>query len=101
MSAQFGLEDVLVLEQGGSEDEEAVSMQKAINSGMWSLQGSYGRSMMAAIEAGRAMLGKPGARDAYGNYIPCRAAVKAGTKGSYDYVAEAMGVEYADQMEAV
>jgi len=47
------------------------------------------------------LLGKSRARDYFGNVIPSRDDVKAGTKGSYEYVADAMGVEYADAMAAL
>ena len=89
------------LEADGDGDP-AIAMQEAINSGSaWSFQGSYGRSMMAALEAGDAMLGKTGARDYYGNYIPSRDEVKPGTKGSYQLVADTHGVEYADMLAAL
>jgi hypothetical protein len=78
------------------------SLQRAINSGAaWSMQGSMGRSMMQAIEAGHCMLGLNGCRDYYGNYIPSRDQVQAGTKGSYEFVVEHMGSEWADNMKAV
>ncbi len=76
-------------------------VQAAINSGAaWSLQGAYGREMMAAINNGFCLLGKTGATDYWGNYIPSRDDVKPGTKGSYDYVAEAMGAKWANDMAA-
>ena len=84
-----------------SEDEYFLSIQRAINSGAWSLQGSYGRTMMDAINAGRCVLGKTRARDYWGNTIPSRDDVKQGTKGSYEFVAEAMGTEWADMMAEV
>jgi hypothetical protein len=77
------------------------SIQKAINDGCWSLQGSYGRAMMAAIENGYCMLGTSDARDHYGNHIPSRSQVQEGTKGSRDYVVDAMGEEWAAEMEGV
>lgn len=77
------------------------SIQRAINAGAWSFQGSYGRAMMDAINAGRCLLGTKSARDYYGNTIPSRSDVKAGTKGSFDYVADAYGSDWADEMEAV
>ncbi len=84
-----------------SEIEYFKSIQRAINSGAWGLQGSYGRTMMAAIEGGRCMLGNNTAKDYYGNAIPSRSQVKQGTKGSYDFVVDAMGAEWADAMAAV
>ena len=77
------------------------NMQQLINGGTaWSFQGSYGRSMMDAITAGRCMLGEQPARDYYGNRIPSRHEVKAGTKGSRQYVVEACGEDWAQQLEA-
>ena len=84
-----------------SELDYFLSIQRAINGGMWGLQGSYGRTMMEAINSGCCLLGKSRASDYYGNVIPSRDDVKAGTKGSYDFVADAMGVEYADAMAAL
>jgi hypothetical protein len=84
-----------------SEIEYFKSIQRAINSGMWGLQGSYGRTMMAAIEDGRCMLGNARAKDYYGNVIPARDDVQFGTKGSYEFVLDAMGAEWADAMAAV
>lgn len=81
-----------------SELDYFLSIQRAINSGMWGLQGSYGRAMMDAISSGRCMLGQSGARDYYGNYIPSRDQVQEGTKGSYKFVVDAMGEDWADAM---
>lgn len=99
----FDLNDIQNIEcdNGCDELEYFNSIQKAINSGMWGLQGSYGRTMMEAITDGRCLLGKSRASDYYGNVIPSRDDVKEGTKGSYDYVADAYGVEWADMMAAV
>ncbi len=77
------------------------SIQRAINSGMWGLQGSYGRTMMEAISSGRCLLGPNRARDYYGNVIPSRDDVKEGTKGSISYVEEAMGGDWLFEMENV
>lgn len=97
----FGLEDVYAIEEDDCDIEtEAMSVQRAINSGMWGLQGSYGRQMMDFIEAGMCMLGEKPARDYYGNFIPSRTQVKEGTKGSRQYVAAARGEEWAEMLEA-
>lgn len=77
------------------------SIQRAINSGMWGLQGSYGRAMMDAISSGYCILGKTGARDYYGNYIPSRDEVKEGTKGSITFVCDRMGEDWLFEMENV
>ena len=94
------LNDINIIEcdEEATEEEYFMAIQRTINSGMWGLQGSYGRTMMEAIESGRCMLGKSRARDYYGNTIPGRDDVQEGTKGSYDYVADAMGSEWADMM---
>lgn len=98
--SKFDLSDVLALEEGEDEMEAALAMQRAINSGMaWKLQGSYGRSAMDALESGRNMLGVDGCRDYYGNYVPSRSQVKAGTKGSRELVVEVMGEDYAKALE--
>jgi hypothetical protein len=98
----FDLNDIDNIEAGAkSELEYYASIQRAINNGMWGLQGSYGRGMMDAISSGRCMLGISRARDYYGNTIPGRDDVQFGTKGSYEYVADAMGAEWADEMVAV
>ena len=65
---------------------DGMSIQDLIDSGMaWQLEGHIGRQCMAAIEDGRAMLGPVGHRDYWGNYIPSRHEVQAGTKGSPEY----------------
>lgn len=81
-----------------SELEYYAAIQRAINGGMWGLQGSYGRTMMDAISSGHCMLGTKSARDYYGNGIPSREDVKPGTKGSYDFVIDNMGLEWARSM---
>jgi hypothetical protein len=98
----MNLQDVYTIE----EDTEATaedyyfSIQRAINSGSWGLQGSYGRAMMEAIEQGLCLLGRQPARDYYGNRIPSRDEVKPGTKGSYQFTARQHGAEWADMMES-
>lgn len=101
MSKFFSMADVEVLECDGeaSREDEALALQRAINSGMWSLQGSYGRSMMAAIERGECMLGRHGARDYWGNYIPARDEIREGSKGSRQFVVDRMGEEWAVMLE--
>jgi hypothetical protein len=97
----FDLNDIEVVEGGAevSELEYYASIQRAINSSTaWSFQGSYGRTMMDAIESGYCLLGIHNARDYWGNYIPSRDEVQEGTKGSLDFVAMRMGDEWADIM---
>ena len=78
------------------DQEYYASIQRAINSGSWALQGSYGRTMMAAIDAGYCVLGRKEFRDYWGNGIPSRDQVQAGTKGSADSVEERQGTEWLD-----
>jgi len=67
-------------------EEYIEAMQELINSGTaWRLEGSVGRECMSLIEAGECMLGEEGHRDYWGNYVPSRYEVKAGTKGSAEY----------------
>lgn len=69
-----------------SREEYVAGMQELINSGAaWRLEGSVGRDAMALIESGDCMLGETGHRDYWGNYVPSRFEVKAGTKGSPEY----------------
>jgi hypothetical protein len=97
----FCNDDIETLEQGAPDPLAAYSaLQRAINAGMWSLQGSYGRAMMTAIEEGHCMLGQRAFRDAYGHDIPSREDVQPGTKGSLDFVIDSCGLDWARQMEA-
>lgn len=97
----FDLSDVNNIENDSDYDDHFSSVQRAINDGMWGLQGSYGREMMAAIENGYCMLGRNPSQDAYGNRIPSRDEVKSGTKGSREYVEARQGNEWTTMMEAV
>lgn len=93
------LDTVLEIEEGTETEEDYyLAIQRAINAGSWSLQGSFGRTMMGAIESGYCMLGERDARDYWGNHIPSRTQVKEGTKGSFDYVAERRGADWAEMM---
>lgn len=70
-------------------EEYIEAMQELINTGTaWRLEGAVGRECMALIEAGECMLGEQGHRDYWGNYVPSRYEVKAGTKGSAEYCEE-------------
>ena len=64
-------------------EDHVQAMQELINSGMaWRLEGSVGREAMSLIESGDCMLGEVGHTDFWGNYVPSRTEVAAGTKGS-------------------
>jgi hypothetical protein len=102
--SNLNLNDVLVIEgeQESTEEGYYASLQRAINSlDAWKLQGSYGRTMMAAIEEGRCMLGRKPTADYYRNRIPSRDEVQAGTKGSRQFVVQMYGEAWAADMEAV
>lgn len=97
----FNLNDVANIEgEAGSEAEYFCSLQRAINSGTaWSLQGSYGRAMMDAIQSGACMLGPRDAHDYYGNHIPSRDQVQDGSKGSRTFVVANRGEEWAVMLD--
>lgn len=100
-SLQRGLDTILEIEEGAeTEAAHYQAIQRAINAGTWGLQGSFGRTMMAAIEDGYCMLGQRGASDYWGNYIPSREQVQDGTKGSPGFVEERMGSDWLAMMEA-
>ena len=104
MSDLLTLNDIAVIEGEKETDEDGyyTAIQKAINGyEAWRFQGSYGRAMMAAIKAGRCMLGRHSCADYYSNRIPSRTEVAPGTKGSKEFVAEKSGAAWADRMEAV
>ena len=97
MNKALDLDTVLAIEgEAETEEDYYLSVQRAINSGTWGLQGSFGRAMMGAIEDGRCLLGKSPARDYWGNRIPSRYEVKAGTKGSPEFVEACSGAEWLD-----
>lgn len=96
------LDDILTLQDSESSDElRYESIQRMINAGQWGFEGSVGRTMMDAIDNGCCMLGKDRARDYYGNFIPSRDDVVEGTKGSYQFVVDRMGRDWADRMAAL
>jgi hypothetical protein len=99
----ISLNDIAIIEGHCEADElkQACAIQRFINAGQWSFQGTYGRTMMAAIDAGVCLLGPNPARDYYGNRIPSRDEVKPGTKGSRDYVVENFGEDWATALEAL
>lgn len=96
--------DVEILEGNVETDQVSFyeAMQRTINSGdAWRFQGSYGRSMMAAIEDGFCLLGSVSSEDAYGNRIPSRTEIQPGTKGSREFVANRRGEDWALRMESI
>ena len=76
--------------------------QRSINAGAaWRMEGSVGRHLMSMLEQGLCVLGRDDFYDYWGNHIPSRDQVKAGTKGSLGYVETMQGKEHADKIAAV
>ena len=69
-----------------TQEEHAEEMQKIIDDGsVWKMEGSMGRQAMYYIEMGFCLLGEVAHFDYWGNKVPSRYEVKAGTKGSVEY----------------
>ena len=65
---------------------EIEAIQEVINNGMaWRLEGQVGRLAMDYIKAGLCILGETSFIDYWGNKVPSRFEVEAGTKGSIEY----------------
>jgi uncharacterized cupin superfamily protein len=97
------LQDIEIIEGDTTATTEQYykTIQKAINTGLWGLQGSYGRTMMDAIKEGYCLLGKKSVTDYYGNHVPSRTDVVNGTVGSFDFVAAECGEGWAQHMSEV
>lgn len=98
----MNLEDIAIIEGNAEADPRTYyeAIQRAINGGdAWRFQGSYGRTMMAAIQAGYCMLGRRARVDFYGSTIPSRSDVAPGSKGSCDYVIAHQGEDWAAHMD--
>ena len=99
------LNDYLIID--GSEDpadafEYYAALQRQINNGqVWFMQGSCGRAAMDAINAGRCLCGHYSNRDYWGGVVPSRKVLQPGTKGTYDYVRERQGLDWAERMAAI
>lgn len=60
-------------------------IQSQINSGLcWKLEGSVGRGAMDLLTSGACMLPLETRIDFYGNKVPSRDVLKAGTKGTFE-----------------
>lgn len=76
-------------DETATEEEVVQTYQHLVNTGTaWRLEGSVGRTAMGLIENGEVVLGHKGFRDYWGNYVPSRYEVEAGTKGSVEYAQE-------------
>jgi hypothetical protein len=73
--------------EDATEEEQVRCYQHLINTGQaWSLEGHVGRTAMDLIERGVCALGPEPHRDYWGNRVPSRTEVQAGTKGSVEFV---------------
>lgn len=73
-------------DEDSSEDAQLDALQALVDSGdAWRLEGSIGRSAMAAIDAGLVFLPDVDHRDYYGNRIPRRSVLEPGSKGTLEY----------------
>ncbi|MBA2740984.1 MAG: hypothetical protein H0U46_03130 [Actinobacteria bacterium] len=88
MTDTYEAMEILEIDEAATEEDEIRALQHLVNTGQWSWPGRTGRAMMDAIEAGYVALGLESAIDYYGNRIPSRLEVEAGTKGSVEFVAE-------------
>lgn len=96
------VDDVRTLEDGATDEAMTEALQRCINTGTaWRLPGPYSRMAMDAINAGDCVLGREAHEDFYGNIIPSRAQVLAGTKGSLEFVARHHNQAYADHMASL
>lgn len=60
-------------------------MQNLIDSGeVWRFEGSMGRKAMSLLESGACYLPEEDTQDYYGNLVPARTRLQAGTKGTLE-----------------
>lgn len=99
------LKDYLIIDGSEESDdpfEYYAALQRQINNGqVWLMQGSCGSAAMDAIRTGKCLCGHYTCRDFYGNTVPSRKVLEPGTKGTYDFVRENSGLEWADKMAAI
>jgi len=99
------LDDYLTIDGTDEHDDPFAyfaALQRQINSGLiWKMQGSCGRAAMSAIESGHCILGRESHRDYWGNGIPSRDDVVAGTKGSAKFCSDLWGPEWLAKIEAL
>lgn len=68
-------------------DESVTVYQHLIDTGdAWRMEGHVGRTAMDLIEGGYCMLGEESHTDFWGQRVPSRHEVQAGTKGSASFV---------------
>lgn len=96
------LDDDFEYEEEYSVEEQALEVQRQINAlHYWRFEGSVGRTLIDFINSGYCLLGHDDTHDYYGNHIPSRDQVQPGTKGSYEYVVNLRGKDWADTVKGV
>ncbi len=84
----MNLNDIAIIEGNADTDLHAYyeAIQRAINGGeAWKFQGSYGRAMMAAIEASYCMLRRRAFTDFFRQVNPGSFRCRSGSKGWRDW----------------
>ncbi len=79
-------------------------LQQAVNAGVPWLHTSHVASldrMMAQVYRGNLLLPDSPVRNAWGNSVPTRFTVVPGSPGTVQYVADAHGADYADELDAI
>ena len=77
--------------------------QDKINSGLcWKMEGSVGRNAMRLLESGACMLPKYANLGYYGNRVPSRDDLQAGTKGTFKNSQRFwLGVELSNELPTI
>ena len=99
MHIERNLTDLIAIE----EDAELSDVEKRQAAARHQLRfvasgGQLRPAVMAAIKQGHFMLGVRGHKDFYGNPVPARTEVKAGTPVSFEFVVQTRGLEWAERM---
>jgi hypothetical protein len=67
----------------------------------WIMEGAVGRHAMGMIEDGLAVVGSKVHYDYWGNLVPSRDMLEAGTKGTFEFVAERQGEAFANTLREI
>lgn len=71
------------------EEYQLTKAQNWLNTGdIWKLEGYYGRTASEMLESGILILPEERTSDYYGNIVPARTDLKAGTKGTLELAQE-------------
>lgn len=78
-----------IWDEDATEEEVLDAYQHLVNTGQaWKLEGHVGRVAMHLLELRAIALGETAHHDYYGNRVPSRFEVEAGTKGHAEYARE-------------